>query len=165
MFITWNVALCAANMPILNHVFIQRRTFDKSIRRRETHITHMHHLCVSFLTAQYVKSPLKAFVRLNCFADNLKIRAASYSYYSLWKLNWYSIVKQKPKITMISWERDISLAGYTVIFPSVCVGNVAQLTVDLIISTLELKKVASIWHVSQVFEHRTGYRNLRLNPC
>jgi len=64
---------------------------------------------------------------------------------------------------MISWERDISLAGYTVIFPSVCVGNVAQLAVDLMISTLELKKVASLWHPSiipivgpRAFEHRTS---------
>lgn len=52
---------------------------------------------------------------------------------------------------MLSWEKNISLTGYTVIIPSVCVGNVAQLTVDLIISSLELKKVASIWHVSRDF--------------
>lgn len=49
---------------------------------------------------------------------------------------------------MINLQNNVSLAGYTVIFPSVCVGNVAQLSVDLIISTLELRKVASVWHVS-----------------
>lgn len=49
---------------------------------------------------------------------------------------------------MINLEENVSLKGYTVIFPSVCVGNVAQLAADLIISTLELKKIATAWHVS-----------------
>lgn len=45
-------------------------------------------------------------------------------------------------------DENIKLNGYTVLFPSVCVGNAAQLAVDLLISTLEMKKIASIWHVS-----------------
>lgn len=45
-------------------------------------------------------------------------------------------------------DESISLNGYSVVFPSVCVGNAAQLAVDLLISTLEMKKVATIWHVS-----------------
>lgn len=35
--------------------------------------------------------------------------------------------------------------------PSVCVGNVAQLAVDLLISSLEMRKVATIWHVGGQF--------------
>lgn len=39
-----------------------------------------------------------------------------------------------------------SLSGYTVILPSVGVGNVAQLTTDLLIATLKMDKVATCWH-------------------
>lgn len=45
-------------------------------------------------------------------------------------------------------DENVSLTGYSVLFPSVCVGNAAQLAVDLIISTLEMRRVATIWHVS-----------------
>lgn len=45
-------------------------------------------------------------------------------------------------------NENVHLNGYTVFFPSVCVGNAAQLAVDLIISTLEMRKIANIWHVS-----------------
>jgi len=41
-------------------------------------------------------------------------------------------------------------SNYTLIIPSVSVGNVPQLTVDLIISTYELTKAASIWHPAVV---------------
>lgn len=41
----------------------------------------------------------------------------------------------------------VDLADFTVLFPSVCVGNVAQLSVDLLISSLQMKRVATIWHV------------------
>lgn len=51
---------------------------------------------------------------------------------------------------MINLDANINLAGYTVILPSVCVGNVSQLTVDVIISTLEMQKVGAIWHVSHI---------------
>ncbi len=47
--------------------------------------------------------------------------------------------------------------------PSTGVGNVAQLTVDLLISTLQLEKVANVWHRSIVpiigpkaFQHDTS---------
>lgn len=39
-----------------------------------------------------------------------------------------------------------SLLDYTVILPSVGVGNVAQLTTDLLIATLKMEKVATCWH-------------------
>lgn len=39
-----------------------------------------------------------------------------------------------------------SLKGYTVILPSVGVGNVAQLTTDLLIASLKMEKVATCWH-------------------
>nr|XP_023023591.1 proteasome assembly chaperone 2 [Leptinotarsa decemlineata] len=38
------------------------------------------------------------------------------------------------------------LSGYTLIIPSVSVGNVPQLTVDLLITTYNFKKCATIWH-------------------
>lgn len=46
----------------------------------------------------------------------------------------------------LNLKRDINLSGYTVIIPSVSVGNVGQLTVDLLITSLNLKKVGTIWH-------------------
>lgn len=45
-------------------------------------------------------------------------------------------------------ENGTNLSGYKVLLPSVCVGNIAQLTADLIISTLQMKKVCTFWHVS-----------------
>lgn len=49
------------------------------------------------------------------------------------------------------------------LFPSVGVGNVAQLSVDLLISTLQMEKVATVWHPSiapligpKAFEHDTS---------
>lgn len=50
--------------------------------------------------------------------------------------------------TFFNLEDGTNLNGYTVILPSVCVGNVAQLTADLLISTLQMKKVGTFWHVS-----------------
>lgn len=47
-------------------------------------------------------------------------------------------------------DDNVNLNGYSVVFPSVCVGNAAQLAVDLLISTLEMRKVATVWHVSTV---------------
>lgn len=52
----------------------------------------------------------------------------------------------QPKTFVLN--ENINLNGYSVVLPSVCVGNIAQLAVDLLISTLEMKKVATIWHVS-----------------
>lgn len=41
---------------------------------------------------------------------------------------------------------DHSLSGYTVLLPSLGVGNVGQLVVDLLVSALEMEKVAIAWH-------------------
>lgn len=41
---------------------------------------------------------------------------------------------------------EIDLSNYTVIIPSVSVGNVGQLTVDLLITTYKFKKVGILWH-------------------
>ncbi|XP_031621256.1 proteasome assembly chaperone 2 [Contarinia nasturtii] len=60
------------------------------------------------------------------------------------------------------FDEKINLNGYSVVFPSVCVGNVAQLAVDFLISTLEMKKVATVWHTAiipilgpRAFDHKT----------
>lgn len=60
--------------------------------------------------------------------------------------------------TQIYLEGELNLADYTVIIPSVCVGNVAQLSIDLIISSLQMIKAATVWHVS--YTTRTHTRNL-----
>lgn len=59
-------------------------------------------------------------------------------------------------------ENNHSLAGYTIILPSVGVGNVAQLTTDLLISTLQMEKIGQCWHPAIVpvigpraFQHDT----------
>ncbi|XP_018325838.1 proteasome assembly chaperone 2 [Agrilus planipennis] len=41
---------------------------------------------------------------------------------------------------------ELSLENYTLIIPSVSVGNVGQLTVDLLLASLKMEKVAIIWH-------------------
>lgn len=40
----------------------------------------------------------------------------------------------------------VDLSNYTLIIPNISVGNVPQLTVDLIVSTHNLTKVATLWH-------------------
>lgn len=45
---------------------------------------------------------------------------------------------------MIKLTQDISLENYTLILPSVAVGNVGQLSVDLLVSNLNLKKIGQI---------------------
>ncbi|KAL5292508.1 PSMG2 family protein [Megaselia abdita] len=47
---------------------------------------------------------------------------------------------------MLIFKEDIVLSGYTCIVPSLGVGNVSQLSTDLIISTLKLKQIASGFH-------------------
>ncbi|XP_055859216.1 proteasome assembly chaperone 2 [Episyrphus balteatus] len=41
---------------------------------------------------------------------------------------------------------SINLEGFTAIVPSIGVGNAGQLACDLIISTLQLKRIGNIWH-------------------
>lgn len=47
---------------------------------------------------------------------------------------------------LLNFKEPIDLSDYTLIIPSVSVGNVPQLTVDLLITTLKLKNVAALWH-------------------
>ncbi|XP_014489292.1 PREDICTED: proteasome assembly chaperone 2 [Dinoponera quadriceps] len=46
---------------------------------------------------------------------------------------------------MIKITQDINLENYTLILPSVAVGNVGQLSVDLLISNLNLRKIGQIF--------------------
>lgn len=64
-------------------------------------------------------------------------------------------------INFVNKKPDLS--GYTLLIPSVCVGNVAQLTTDLIISTLTMQKIGVLWDPAIIpiigppaFKHDTG---------
>lgn len=64
---------------------------------------------------------------------------------------------------LINFIKKCDITGYTVILPSLGVGNVAQLSVDLLIATLQMDKVATVWHRSIVpiigpkaFQHDTN---------
>lgn len=46
---------------------------------------------------------------------------------------------------MIKLTQDSNLEGYTLVLPSVSVGNVGQLSVDLLISNLNLQKIGQIF--------------------
>lgn len=41
---------------------------------------------------------------------------------------------------------DHDLTGYTVLLPSLGVGNVAQLVMDMLVAALKMEKVAIVWH-------------------
>ena len=45
---------------------------------------------------------------------------------------------------MIKLREDVDMIGYTLILPSVAVGNVGQLAVDLLISNLNLRKIGQV---------------------
>ncbi|XP_017772854.1 PREDICTED: proteasome assembly chaperone 2 [Nicrophorus vespilloides] len=47
---------------------------------------------------------------------------------------------------LIKFNKETSLKDYTLYIPNVSIGNVPQLTVDLLISTYNLKKIATVWH-------------------
>uniref|UniRef100_A0A1L8DSH2 Proteasome assembly chaperone 2 n=1 Tax=Nyssomyia neivai TaxID=330878 RepID=A0A1L8DSH2_9DIPT len=47
---------------------------------------------------------------------------------------------------MIKLTGSVDFTNGTLILPSVCVGNVAQLSVDLIVETLKMQKVGILWH-------------------
>ncbi|PNF28598.1 Proteasome assembly chaperone 2 [Cryptotermes secundus] len=49
-------------------------------------------------------------------------------------------------IDMIHIQENVNLKGCTLIFPSVSVGNAAQLAVDLLITKIKPQKVGLIWH-------------------
>lgn len=47
---------------------------------------------------------------------------------------------------LFNFNEEINFEGYNFVLPSVSVGNVPQLTIDLIITTFNLKKVSTVWH-------------------
>nr|CAI5828535.1 unnamed protein product [Callosobruchus analis] len=47
---------------------------------------------------------------------------------------------------MFNFKEPVNLQDYTLILPSVSVGNVPQLTVDLLVKSYNFKKTASVWH-------------------
>lgn len=47
---------------------------------------------------------------------------------------------------MFNFKTEYDLSGYSLIIPSVSIGNIPQLTVDLLITSYNLKKIAIIWH-------------------
>ncbi|XP_975420.2 proteasome assembly chaperone 2 [Tribolium castaneum] len=47
---------------------------------------------------------------------------------------------------LFKFSQKPNLEGFTLLIPSVSVGNVPQLTIDLLITSLNFKKVATIWH-------------------
>ncbi|KAJ3647226.1 hypothetical protein Zmor_024755 [Zophobas morio] len=47
---------------------------------------------------------------------------------------------------LFNFKENTNLEGFTLIVPSVSVGNVPQLTVDLLIASLGFKKGATVWH-------------------
>lgn len=49
---------------------------------------------------------------------------------------------------MINFLEKLNLKGYTFVIPSVCVGNVGQLTTDLMISTLSMRRIGTVWDPS-----------------
>ncbi|KAF5277008.1 hypothetical protein FQR65_LT16087 [Abscondita terminalis] len=48
--------------------------------------------------------------------------------------------------SIINIVENADTTGFTLLIPSVAVGNVGQLTIDLIISSYRFKKYATIWH-------------------
>ena len=54
--------------------------------------------------------------------------------------------KVRIMVELINFKVQIDLTDFTLIIPSVSVGNVGQLTVDLLISTHGFKRYATIWH-------------------
>lgn len=55
----------------------------------------------------------------------------------------------KPNMTdnkLVHFTKNLDFKDFTLIIPSVSVGNVPQLTVDLIITTHDLEKVGVLWH-------------------
>lgn len=51
---------------------------------------------------------------------------------------------------MFKLTQDINLENYTLILPSVAVGNVGQLSVDLLISNLNLRKIGQVFSTAFV---------------
>ena len=49
-------------------------------------------------------------------------------------------------VKMIKIPDEINLENYTLILPSVAVGNVGQLCIDLLISSLDMYKIGSLWN-------------------
>uniref|UniRef100_A0A182J3S1 Proteasome assembly chaperone 2 n=1 Tax=Anopheles atroparvus TaxID=41427 RepID=A0A182J3S1_ANOAO len=61
---------------------------------------------------------------------------------------------------MFAFKREIDFTGYSFIVPSVSVGNVPQLAVDVVIENLQLEPLGQVWHPALIpivgpaaFEH------------
>ncbi|CAH1106437.1 unnamed protein product [Psylliodes chrysocephalus] len=48
--------------------------------------------------------------------------------------------------SLLQFSKPTDLSGYVLMIPSVSVGNLPQLTIDLLIKTYSFEKIASIWH-------------------
>ncbi|XP_056630761.1 proteasome assembly chaperone 2 [Diorhabda sublineata] len=51
---------------------------------------------------------------------------------------------------ILKFFENVDLNEFTLLIPSVSVGNVPQLTLDLLIKTFDFQKIASLWHPSIV---------------
>ncbi|KAJ8910850.1 hypothetical protein NQ315_015585 [Exocentrus adspersus] len=47
---------------------------------------------------------------------------------------------------LMKTQSHVDFSDYTLIIPSVSVGNIPQLTIDLLITTYELERLSAIWH-------------------
>ncbi|XP_050295527.1 proteasome assembly chaperone 2 [Anthonomus grandis grandis] len=47
---------------------------------------------------------------------------------------------------LINLFNPLDLTGYTLVIPSISVGNVPQLSVDLMIKNFEMEKIGTVWH-------------------
>ncbi|KAL4717186.1 hypothetical protein ACJJTC_017073 [Scirpophaga incertulas] len=73
----------------------------------------------------------------------------------------YGLIKMNNLDNIWNYSEDTTLDNYTVIFPCVAVGNVAQLACDLLISSLKMTKIASVY--SKALIPVVGYDPYDLN--
>jgi proteasome assembly chaperone 2 len=67
---------------------------------------------------------------------------------------------------MIYLQEKLNLFNYTMILPSVAVGNVAQLSIDLLISTLNLRRIGRIFDTSFIpLVGADPYEEIREDIC
>lgn len=66
-----------------------------------------------------------------------------------------------PVISQWKFFEDVDLNGYTLVLPSIAVGNVGQLACDLLISSLDMRKIATVY--SPAFIPVLGYDPYDLN--
>lgn len=74
--------------------------------------------------------------------------------------------KRTAKMLQLNKDRNsLNVKDYTVIIPAVCVGNVAQLACDLLISSKQLKRIGTIHHPALIpifgpaaYQHEPQYK-------